>query len=248
MSVLDQPTDYNAEIREMKRLIRQSARRNPFESASITRGSGLRVALPLGIYLDGDGSIVANGLSLSGAQGGQIVAGGAFIRGNGGGQVGAGGTMIGGDGRVSTAGGTTRFNGNVAADGGMSAASASFAGALGALSAYITGSLNSGGLYARGDIATEGIITERGRDLGYATDAARFVADDAWARSNNAASAASAAQSAANAAQSTANGRVTPEQLQTLAGFVVQIAARVNEHQAYWEQQGKPNRPPLVQG
>lgn len=246
--MLDRPTDYAAELREMKRRIRQLETRNPFASASITRGSGVRIALPAGIRLEGDGSITAGGLVFSAAGNGTIQAGGAFIRGSGGGQVGAGGTLIGGDGRISSTSGTNRFNGNVAADGGISAASASFAGALGALSAYITGSLNSGGLYARGDIATEGIITERGRDLGYATDAARFVADDAWARSNS-------AEAAANAAQATANGRVTQQQLQDMATGISRIVAniasiisRVNEHQQWWEQAGKPSRPPLVQG
>lgn len=234
MTALYDRTDYGAVIRDMKRRIRQLETANPFAGASITRGSGLRLGMPAAIYLDGAGTIVAGGLTCSLANGGQLGAGSAFIRGSGGGQVGAGGTMIGGDGNISHSSGTNRFNGGVNVTGGVSGASASFAGPVGAGSVYSIGEVNAGGVYSRGDISTEKKMFIGATDVGFAIGAARYVADQAYALANGGAS-----QSQLDAlSQAMAN----------LASTLAAVIGRVNEHQQWWEQAGKPSRPPLTQG
>ncbi|SFS15684.1 hypothetical protein SAMN04487783_2102 [Agrococcus baldri] len=79
----DNPGNLAAELRDLKRRIRQLETASPLAHSSISHGTGLAVNIPAGIHMEGDGSATAGAAFLDSTGGGRVGSGASFFRNDG---------------------------------------------------------------------------------------------------------------------------------------------------------------------
>lgn len=183
MATGDDLTDVWAELRRLRRRVRELESQSPLSNSSITSGSGVAVRMPSGISHTGDGSSTA---------------GAAFLRANGGGQVGSGTAYFRSDGALTDSSGLLNFGVNV-----RGAASGTFAafvrGELGVEAPLVPG----GGLVSLGPAVKS--ASDAASSAASAASGAQSTANAADTKAGNAQTVATNALNRGNAAMSKAN-------------------------------------------
>lgn len=220
--MIDNPDDYMAELRDLKRRIRELETHSALANSSITSGPGLQVRVPDGINVPDDGATTGAEPSIKFGQDGRI-------GGRGGGSVkigtteatkdgiGSGGTKIGSDGKIGNTSGKVGVTGDLEASGAVAGASVGAGGTSIGADGKI-GRDDGGELQTKGRMAVDGnlvvIGSVDGRGGVYTPweggkNTVEAIMGGIKTTAQNAASAASGAQSTANTADTKAGNAQT---------------------------------------